>query len=47
MLPIDIKLHQKDLPDDFNVSNTIAVDCEMGGLDLNRDPLFLSTSLTL
>ena len=40
-MSIDIKLHQKDLPDDFNVSNTIAVDCEMGGLDLNRDPLFL------
>ena len=36
----DIKLHKKDLPDDFKVSNTIAIDCEMGGLNINRDPLF-------
>ena len=40
-MSIDIKLHKKDLPDDFKVSNTIAIDCEMGGLNLNRDPLFL------
>ena len=40
-MSIDIKLHKKDLPDDFEVSNTIAVDCEMGGLNVNRDPLFL------
>ena len=40
-MSIDIKLHKKDLPDDFKVSNTIAVDCEMGGLNVNRDPLFL------
>ena len=40
-MSIDIKLHKKDLPDDFKVSNTIAVDCEMGGLNVKRDPLFL------
>ena len=40
-MSIDIKLHKKDLPDDFKVSNTIAIDCEMGGLNINRDPLFL------
>ena len=38
---VDIKLHKKDLPDDYRVSNTIAIDCEMGGLNVNRDPLFL------
>ena len=42
-MSIDIKLHKKDLPDDFKVSNTIAIDCEMGGLNLNRDPLFRET----
>ena len=40
-MSIDIKLHKKDLPDDFKVSNTIAIDCEMGGLIVKRDPLFL------
>ena len=40
-MSIDIKLHKKDLPDDYRVSNTIAIDCEMGGLNVNRDPLFL------
>ena len=40
-MSIDIKLHKKDLPDDFKVSNTIAIDCEMGGLNVKRDPLFL------
>ena len=40
-MSIDIKLHKKDLPDDFVVSNTIAIDCEMGGLNVKRDPLFL------
>ena len=40
-MSIDIKLHKKDLPDDFKVSNTIAIDCEMGGLNIKRDPLFL------
>ena len=40
-MSIDIKLHKKDLPDDFRVSNTIAIDCEMGGLNIKRDPLFL------
>ena len=38
---IDIKLHKSDLPDDLKVGNIIAVDCEMGGLNIKRDPLFL------
>ena len=38
---IDIKLHKDDLPDDLKVGNIIAVDCEMGGLNVKRDPLFL------
>ena len=40
-MKIDIKLHKADLPDDLNVGNIIAVDCEMGGLNIKRDPLFL------
>ena len=38
---IDIKLHKNDLPDDFNLSNVIAVDGEFMGLDVKRDPLCL------
>ena len=38
---LDIKLHKHDLPDDLKLSNTIAVDCEMGGLNIKRDPLCL------
>ena len=38
---IDIKLHQKDLPDDLNLGNVIAVDGEFMGLNVKRDPLCL------
>ena len=36
---IDIKLHKDDLPDDLNLGNMIAIDCEFMGLNVNRDPL--------
>lgn len=38
---LDIKLHKHDLPDDLKLGNSIAVDCEMGGLNIKRDPLCL------
>ena len=38
---IDIKLHKKDLPDDLNLGNVIAVDGEFMGLNVQRDPLCL------
>lgn len=38
---LNIKLHKHDLPDDLKLGNTIAVDCEMGGLNIKRDPLCL------
>ena len=38
---IDIKLHKKDLPDDLNLGNLIAVDGEFMGLNVRRDPLCL------
>ena len=38
---IDIKLHRNDLPDDLNLGNLLAVDCEFMGLNVNRDPLCL------
>ena len=38
---IDIKLHKNDLPDDLNLGNLLAVDCEFMGLNVNRDPLCL------
>jgi ribonuclease D len=38
---IEIKLHKTDLPDDLNLGNVLAVDCEFMGLDLRRDPLCL------
>jgi len=40
-MKLDIKVHKNDLPDDLNLGNTIAVDCEMGGLNVKRDQLFL------
>ena len=40
-MKLDIKVHKNDLPDDLNLGNTIAVDCEMGGLNVKRDPLCL------
>ena len=38
---IDIKLHKDDLPEDLNLGNTIAIDGEFMGLNVNRDPLCL------
>ena len=38
---IDIKLHKVDLPDDLELGNVIAVDCEFMGLNVRRDPLCL------
>tara|TARA_B100000676_G_C17919923_1_gene754880 strand:- start:511 stop:1122 length:612 start_codon:yes stop_codon:yes gene_type:complete len=38
---IDIKLHKNDLPDDLNLGNLLAIDCEFMGLNVRRDPLCL------
>ncbi len=38
---IDIKLHKNDLPDDLNLGNLLAIDCEFMGLNVGRDPLCL------
>ena len=38
---IDIKLHKHDLPEDLDLGNIIAVDCEFMGLNVKRDPLCL------
>ena len=38
---IDIKLHNDDLREDLNLGNTIAIDGEFMGLNVNRDPLCL------
>ncbi len=38
---LDIKLHRKDLPDDFTFSDKIAIDCEFMGLNVERDRLCL------
>tara|TARA_B100001179_G_C18529268_1_gene376292 strand:+ start:45 stop:656 length:612 start_codon:yes stop_codon:yes gene_type:complete len=40
-MDVDIKLHKHDLPDDLNLGNTVGIDCEMGGLNVKRDPLCL------
>ncbi len=40
-MKLKIKVHKDDLPDELNLGNIIAVDCEMGGLNVKRDPLFL------
>ena len=37
----EIKLHKKDLPDDLQLGNLIAVDGEFMGLNIKRDPLCL------
>ncbi len=37
----DIKLYKKDLPDDLNLGNVIAIDGEFMGLNVRRDPLCL------
>ena len=36
---LDIKLHKEDLPDDLKLGNSVSLDCEMGGLNVNRDLL--------
>ena len=38
---IDIKLHNEDLPDQLDLSDKIAVDCEFMGLNVERDNLCL------
>ena len=40
---IDIKLHQKDIPADLDLSKykSLSIDCEMAGLNVLRDPLYL------
>ena len=38
---MDIKLYEKDLPKDLELSNKIAVDCEFMGLNFLRDKLCL------
>ena len=40
-MSINIKLHKNDLPDDLNLGNLLAVDCEFMGLNVRRDPLCL------
>ena len=40
-MSIDIKLYKKDLPDDLDLGNVIAVDGEFMGLNVRRDPLCL------
>ena len=37
----NIKLHQKDLPEDLDLGNVLAVDGEFMGLNVRRDPLCL------
>ena len=37
----NIQFHKKDLPDDLNLGNIIAVDGEFMGLNVRRDPLCL------
>ena len=38
---INIKLHKNDLPDDLNLGNLLAIDGEVMGLNVRRDPLCL------
>ena len=38
---LDIKLHKKDLPDEIEFSDKIAIDCEFTGLNIERDRLCL------
>ena len=38
---IDIKLHKEDLPDQLELGDNIAVDCEFMGLNVERDALCL------
>ena len=36
---MDIKVHKNDLPEDLELGNKIAIDCEFMGLNFNRDNL--------
>ena len=38
---LDIKLHKHDLPDEIKFSDKIAIDCEITGLNIQRDRLCL------
>ena len=38
---MDIKVHKIDLPEDINIGNSIAVDCDFMGLNFQRDKLCL------
>ena len=38
---MDIKVHKIDLPEDLNVGNRVAIDCEFMGLNFQRDKLCL------
>ncbi|WP_075483136.1 ribonuclease D [Candidatus Pelagibacter communis] len=38
---MDIKVHKSDLPEDLEIGNKIAVDCEFMGLNFQRDKLCL------
>ena len=38
---VDIKLHKEDLPDQLDLGDNIAVDCEFMGLNVDRDSLCL------
>ena len=38
---MDIKVHKTDLPEDLNLGNRVAVDCEFMGLNFQRDKLCL------
>ena len=40
-MSLDIKLHKVDLPDQINLSDKIAIDCEFMGLNVERDRLCL------
>ena len=40
-MSIDIKLYKNDLPEDLELGNSVAIDCEFMGLRLGRDPLCL------
>ena len=40
-MKLDIKLHKEDLPDQLELSDNIAVDCEFMGLNVERDSLCL------
>ena len=38
---LDIKLHNEDLPEQLNLGDKIAIDCEFMGLNVERDSLCL------